>query len=144
MPTYNQLARKKRFRKKRKVLSVRLKGAPQIKGVCSEIRNSVSPKKPHSAKRKVAKVRLFKYRLKKTYLLAAIANGLQHGLQKFSIVLIRGGRCRDLPGVKYKIIKSKYDFQFNRKTDPYRRRRRSKYGIKKRDLKPPRKFNNVE
>ena len=93
-----------------------------------EIRNSVSPKKPHSAKRKVAKIRLSSGR----YIIAVIP-GQGHNLQKYSVVMIRGGRARDIPGVRYKIIKGKYDFSTFEKI--LRRRKRSKYGLPRPKLK---------
>jgi small subunit ribosomal protein S12 len=92
--------------------------------MCIEIRNSVSPKKPNSAKRKVAKVKLSSGR----HVIAAIP-GQGHNLQRFSVVLVRGGRARDIPGVRYKLIKGKYDFSIDERE--FRFKRRSKYGLSK-------------
>jgi small subunit ribosomal protein S12 len=106
MSTVNQLLKlKKRVQKIRRTTVLSLKQCPQKKGVCVEIRNSVSPKKPNSAKRKVAKVKLSTGR----NVIAAIP-GQGHNLQKYSVVMVRGGRARDIPGVRYKLIKGKYDF----------------------------------
>lgn len=124
MPTLNQLLKKKRIRKIKRTKVLSLRGCPQKKGVCIEIRNAVSPKKPNSAKRKVAKVRLSTGR----NILAAIP-GQGHNLQKYSVVLVRGGRARDIPGIRYKLIKGKYDFNLYERTE--RRKGRSKYGYPK-------------
>lgn len=124
MPTLNQLSKNKREQKKRRTTVLSLQGCPQKKGVCVEIRNSISPKKPNSAKRKVAKVRLSTGR----HILAAIP-GQGHNLQKFSVVLVRGGRARDIPGVRYKLIKGKYDFSLYERIE--RKKSRSKYGYSK-------------
>lgn len=126
MSTLCQLVKKKkRLQKRRRTKSYLLFGCPQKKGTCMQIRNSVSPKKPNSAKRKVAKIRL---RTIKRTIIAAIP-GQGHNLQKFSTVLIRGGRTRDIPGVRYKLIKGKYDFSFEERIE--RTKSRSKYGLKK-------------
>lgn len=126
MASLNQLVRKgKRLQKRRRSFVLSLNSCPQKKGICVEIRNSVSPKKPNSAKRKVAKIRL---RTIKRTIIAAIP-GQGHNLQKYSIVLIRGGRTRDIPGVKYKLIKGKYDFSVDERI--IRTKSRSKYGLKK-------------
>jgi small subunit ribosomal protein S12 len=125
MPTLIQLIKKKRrFQKRRKTTVRSLGGCPQKKGMCIEIRNSVSPKKPNSAKRKVAKVKLSSGR----HVIAAIP-GQGHNLQRFSVVLVRGGRARDIPGVRYKLIKGKYDFSIDERE--FRFKRRSKYGLSK-------------
>jgi small subunit ribosomal protein S12 len=124
MPTINQLIKKKRKIKKRRTKVLSLKSCPQRKGVCIEIRNNVSPKKPNSAKRKVAKVKLTTGR----HVLAAIP-GQGHNLQKFSIVMVRGGRARDIPGIRYKLIKGKYDFSLYERIE--RKKSRSKYGYPK-------------
>lgn len=124
MPTLNQLIKNNRVRKKKKTTVLSLRGCPQRKGICVEIRNSVSPKKPNSAKRKVAKVKLTTGR----HVLAAIP-GQGHNLQKFSVVMVRGGRARDIPGVRYKLIKGKYDFNLYERT--IRNKSRSKYGYPK-------------
>lgn len=123
--TYNQLSKQnKRKSKKKKTTVLSLAGCPQKKGICTEIRNSVSPKKPNSAKRKVAKVRLSTGR----HVIAAIP-GQGHNLQKYSVVLVRGGRARDIPGVRYKLIKGCYDFTTFERIK--RTKRRSKYGLSK-------------
>lgn len=133
MAILNQLIKMKtRLQKKRRTMVLRLQACPQKRGICAEIRNSVSPKKPNSAKRKVAKVRITSTG---RYLIAAIP-GQGHNLQKYSSVLIRGGRVRDVPGVRFKLIKGKYDFNFYESglENSLRRRRRSKYGIPKKIL----------
>ena len=129
MSTLIQLRRiKKRVQKRRRTKSFLLFGCPQKKGMCIQIRNSVSPKKPNSAKRKVAKIRL---RTIKRTIIAAIP-GQGHNLQKYSVVLIRGGRTRDIPGVRYKLIKGKYDFSVDERIA--RTKSRSKYGLKKKKI----------
>ena len=125
MASLNQLVRKgKRLQKKRRSFVLSLNSCPQKKGVCVEIRNSVSPKKPNSAKRKVAKVKLSTGK----HIIAAIP-GQGHNLQKYSVVMVRGGRARDIPGVRYKLIKGRYDFSLFEKIK--RTKRRSKYGLPK-------------
>jgi len=119
--TFNQLLKKKRIKKKPRSKTPALEGMPQKKGVCLKILLK-SPKKPNSAKRKVAKVRLTNKKVVFAYI-----PGEGHSLQQFSTVLMRGGRVKDLPGVKYHLIRNKFDFAGlkNRKTS------RSKYGTKK-------------
>ena len=124
MPTINQIIKLKRKINKRRTKVLRLESCPQKKGICTEIRNSVSPKKPNSAKRKVAKIRLSTGK----NVIAAIP-GIGHNLQKYSVVLVRGGRARDIPGVRYKLIKGKYDFSLFEKI--LRKKSRSKYGYEK-------------
>lgn len=125
MASLNQLVRKgKRIQKKRRSFVLSLNSCPQKKGICVEIRNSVSPKKPNSAKRKVAKVKLSTGK----HIIAAIP-GQGHNLQKYSVVMVRGGRARDIPGVRYKLIKGQYDFSLFERIK--RTKRRSKYGIPK-------------
>jgi small subunit ribosomal protein S12 len=125
MASLNQLIRrKKRLQKKRRSFVLSLGSCPQKKGICVEIRNSVSPKKPNSAKRKVAKVKLSTGK----HIIAAIP-GQGHNLQKYSVVMVRGGRARDIPGVRYKLIKGRYDFSLFERIK--RTKRRSKYGIPK-------------
>ncbi|CAI8054671.1 30S ribosomal protein S12 [Geodia barretti] len=120
MPTVNQLVRKPRVKVVKKTKAPALRGSPQKRGVCVQVR-TVTPKKPNSALRKVARVRL--------------ANGMEvtayipgegHTLQEHSVVLIRGGRVKDLPGVRYHIVRGALDCTgvVNRK------RGRSKYGTK--------------
>lgn len=121
MPTINQLSsRQNRVRKKTKVKSTALDQAPQRKGIVVKVVER-KPKKPNSAKRKVAKVRLSTGRSINVHI-----PGEGHNLQPHSIVLIRGGRANDLPGVKYRIIRGKYDCDpvANRRSSP------SKYGVK--------------
>ena len=121
MPTFNQLLNTKKARKeKRKKNKTRaLLQNPQCKGVCVKIFTR-SPKKPNSAVRKVSKVKL-----STGYKVESYIPGEGHNLQQYSVVLIRGGRTPDLPGVRYKNIRGKYDFSGvkNRKTS------RSKYGV---------------
>lgn len=125
MASINQLVKRgKRLQKKRRSFVMSLKSCPQKKGICVEIRNSVSPKKPNSAKRKVAKVKLSTGK----HIIAAIP-GQGHNLQKYSVVMVRGGRARDIPGVRYKLIKGRYDFSLFERIK--RTKRRSKYGIPK-------------
>jgi small subunit ribosomal protein S12 len=126
MTSLNQLIRlKKRQKKKKRTKVLSLQGCPQKKGVCVEIRNNTSPKKPNSARRKVAKVKLLSTG---KHVIASIP-GQGHNLQKFSLVLVRGGRAKDLPGVRYKLIKGKYDF--SQSENIIRKNGRSKYGMPK-------------
>ncbi|EPS73337.1 hypothetical protein M569_01422, partial [Genlisea aurea] len=125
MASLNQLLKKgKRLQKKRRSFVLSLNSCPQKKGICVEIRNSVSPKKPNSAKRKVAKIKLSSGKH-----IIAVIPGQGHNLQKYSVVMVRGGRARDIPGVRYKLIKGKYDFSLFEKIK--RTKRRSKYGLPK-------------
>lgn len=129
MPTIRQLSKSRRREAKKRKTRVRsLYGQPQIKGTCIEIRNSISPRKPNSGKRKVAKIIVKRSK----YIIASIP-GQGHFLQKFARVLIRGGRAKDIPGVKYKLIKGKYDFDVREKfpDNVKRSRKRSKYGVSK-------------
>ncbi len=103
MPTINQLVRKKRKPKVRKSKSPALEGCPQKRGVCIRV-YTTNPKKPNSALRKVAKVRLSSGRE-----IIAYIPGEGHNLQEHSVVLVRGGRVKDLPGVKYHILRGVYD-----------------------------------
>lgn len=120
MPTINQLVRKGRKKPVKKSKSVDLERCPQKKGVCLQVMTR-TPKKPNSALRKVARVRLSNGREVTAYI-----PGEGHNLQEHSIVLIRGGRVRDLPGIKYHIIRGKLD---TAGVDG-RKRGRSKYGAK--------------
>ncbi len=120
MPTINQLVRKGRKKLKSKSKSLDLEGCPQKKGVCLQVMTR-TPKKPNSALRKVARVRLTNGKEVTAYI-----PGEGHNLQEHSIVLIRGGRVRDLPGVKYHIIRGRLD---TAGVDG-RKRGRSKYGSK--------------
>ena len=121
MPTINQLIRKGRIRAKKKNASPALKGNPQKRGVCTRV-YTTTPKKPNSALRKVARVRLTNGMEVTAYI-----PGEGHNLQEHSVVLIRGGRVKDLPGVRYHILRGNLDTQgvANRK------QRRSLYGTKK-------------
>lgn len=126
MSSLNQLVKiKKRPQKIKRTTVLSLRGCPQKKGVCVEIRNNTSPKKPNSARRKVAKIKLLSTN---KHVIASIP-GQGHNLQKFSLVLVRGGRAKDLPGVRYKVIKGKYDF--SQSENIIRKNSRSKYGMSK-------------
>src|SRR5262245_59711091 len=121
MPTIQQLVRHGRTKKRTKRRTPALKGAPQRRGVCTRV-YTATPKKPNSALRKVARVRL----TSGTEVTAYIP-GIGHNLQEHSIVLVRGGRVRDLPGVRYHIIRGVLDSQGVQD----RKQARSKYGAKK-------------
>ncbi|HEY1038108.1 MAG TPA: 30S ribosomal protein S12 [Bacteroidia bacterium] len=121
MPTIQQLVRKGRFKAPNKSKSVALASCPQRRGVCTKV-YTTTPKKPNSAMRKVAKVRL----TNKEEIIAYIP-GEGHNLQEHSIVLVRGGRVKDLPGVRYHIIRGALD---TAGVDG-RKQRRSKYGAKR-------------
>ena len=121
MPTINQLVRKGREKVTHKTKSPALEGCPQKRGVCTKVM-TVTPKKPNSALRKVARVRL-----SNGIEVTAYIPGIGHNLQEHSVVLIRGGRVKDLPGVRYHIIRGTKDTQGV--TD--RKRSRSTYGTKK-------------
>lgn len=121
MPTINQLVRKGRQRAHKKTSAPALKGSPQKRGVCLNVR-TVSPKKPNSALRKIARVRLTNGMEVTAYI-----PGIGHNLQEHSVVLIRGGRVKDLPGVRYHIVRGALDTAGTRD----RKNSRSKYGAKK-------------
>ena len=121
MPTIQQLVRKGRQDKVAKTKTAALKGSPQRRGVCTRV-YTTTPKKPNSALRKVARVRLTNGMEVTAYI-----PGEGHNLQEHSIVLIRGGRVKDLPGVRYHIIRGTLDTQ----GIAARRQRRSKYGAKR-------------
>lgn len=123
MPTLNQLRRRPRLRKLRLSRSPRLI-APQRRGVCLKV-YTTSPKKPNSAVRKVAKVRIAG---SKGSLLAAIP-GFGHNLTEHSVVLVRGGKVPDLPGVRYRLIRGRYDFLAREVIK--RSSRRSKFSIRR-------------
>lgn len=123
MLTLNQLLNKNRIKKKKKVSKIALVSSPQRKGVCVRV-STTSPKKPNSAVRKICRVRL-----SDGLIVTAAIPGHGHNLQKHSVVLIRGGRVRDLPGVKYKLIRGKYDLDLNENIK--RTQARSKWGLKK-------------
>ena len=120
MPTINQLVRFGRVVQKAKKKNVALESCPQKRGVCLLVK-TVTPKKPNSALRKVARVRLSNGKEVTAYI-----PGIDHNLQEHSIVLVRGGRVRDLPGVRYHIVRGTLDALgvANRKQS------RSKYGAK--------------
>ena len=121
MPTINQLVRFGRKPKTTKSKSPALKNCPQRRGVCLQVMTR-TPKKPNSALRKVAKVRLTN-----GYEVIAYIGGEGHNLQEHSIVLVRGGRVKDLPGVRYKIIRGTLDAAGVRD----RKQARSRYGAKR-------------
>src|SRR5574343_323370 len=121
MPTITQLIRLGRILKKKKTKSPALKACPQRRGVCLQVR-TMTPKKPNSALRKIARVRLTTGIEVTSYI-----PGEGHNLQEHSIVLVRGGRVKDLPGVRYHIVRGTLDAAGVEK----RRRSRSKYGVKR-------------
>ncbi len=121
MPTINQLVRKPRTPEMAKTKTPALKGAPQKRGVCTRV-YTTTPKKPNSALRKVARVRL-----SNGMEVTAYIPGVGHNLQEHSVVLIRGGRVKDLPGVRYKVIRAALDTS----GVADRKQARSKYGAKK-------------
>ena len=121
MATTNQLVRKPRDRKVAKSTVPALESSPQKRGVCTRV-YTTTPKKPNSAMRKVARVRLTN-----GFEVTSYIGGEGHNLQEHSVVLIRGGRVKDLPGVRYHIIRGTLDTQGVRD----RRQRRSKYGAKR-------------
>jgi small subunit ribosomal protein S12 len=121
MPTISQLIRKGRTALKNKTTAPALKGSPQKRGVCIRVYTS-TPKKPNSALRKVARVRLTNGMEVTTYI-----PGMGHNLQEHSVILIRGGRVKDLPGVRYHIIRGTLDSVGVED----RKQSRSKYGTKK-------------
>jgi small subunit ribosomal protein S12 len=127
MPTINQLVKYGRRKQARKSKVRDLDRSPQKRGVCLIVKTQ-TPKKPNSALRKVARVRLTNGKEVTTYI-----PGVDHNLQEHSIVLIRGGRVRDLPGVRYHVIRGSLDCAGvqNDKDGRPRRRSRSKYGVKK-------------
>jgi len=138
MPTFNQLVRKGRTKTKNKIKSPALRGSlnsvrnrmvvsvsPQKRGVVTMIK-TMPPKKPHSAMRKVAKVRLSNKREMTVYI-----PGIGHNIAEHAVVMVRGGRVRDLPGVRYHIVRGKYDAE----AVVGRKQSRSKYGVKKDGVK---------
>ena len=121
MPTIQQLVRKGRTSLNKKSKSLALKNCPQRRGVCTRV-YTTTPKKPNSALRKVARVRLTNGNEVNAYI-----GGEGHNLQEYSVVLVRGGRVKDLPGVRYHIIRGALDTSgVNERTQ-----RRSKYGTKR-------------
>ena len=121
MPTIQQLVRKGRESKFRKEKTPALKGCPQRRGVCTRV-YTTTPKKPNSAMRKVEMVRLTNGNEVNAYI-----PGEGHNLQEHSIVLVRGGRVKDLPGVRYKVVRGTLDTASVRD----RKQSRSRYGAKK-------------
>ena len=121
MPTINQLVRQGREAVRKKSKTPAMESCPQKRGVCIRV-YTTTPKKPNSALRKVARVRLTNGIEVTTYI-----PGVGHNLQEHSIVLVRGGRVKDLPGVRYKIIRGSLDTQGVRN----RKQARSRYGAKK-------------
>ena len=121
MPTIEQLVRKGRQAKPKKSKTLALKGSPLRHGVCTRV-YTTTPKKPNSAMRKVARVRLTNGKEVNAYI-----PGEGHNLQEHSIVLVRGGRVKDLPGVRYHLVRGALD---SAGVDG-RRQRRSKYGAKR-------------
>jgi small subunit ribosomal protein S12 len=121
MPTINQLVRKGRAKISRKATTPALGGSPQRRGVCVRVYTS-TPKKPNSALRKVARVRLTS-----GYEVTSYIPGVGHNLQEHSVVLVRGGRVKDLPGVRYHIIRGTLDAVGVQD----RKQSRSKYGAKR-------------
>jgi small subunit ribosomal protein S12 len=120
MPTMNQLVKRPRTETKRTERKSEISGSPQKRGVCLIVR-TMTPKKPNSALRKIARVRLTNGKEVTAYI-----PGIDHNLQEHSTVLIRGGRVRDLPGVRYHIIRGVLDCS----GVAGRKRGRSKYGAK--------------
>ena len=121
MPTIQQLVRKGRVSKRAKVKTPALKGSPQRRGVCTRV-YTTTPKKPNSALRKVCRVRLVNGMEVTAYI-----PGIGHNLQEHSMVLIRGGRVKDLPGVRYKVIRGTLDCA----AVDNRKQGRSRYGAKR-------------
>ena len=121
MPTISQLIRKGRKERSKRSKSPALESRPQVRGVCLQVR-TMTPKKPNSALRKIARVRLTNGIEVTSYI-----PGEGHNLQEHSIVLVRGGRVRDLPGVRYHIVRGSLDCLGVEK----RKQGRSKYGAKK-------------
>jgi small subunit ribosomal protein S12 len=121
MPTINQLIRKGRSKIKKKTSAPALAGCPQRRGVCVRV-YTTTPKKPNSALRKVARVRLTS-----GYEITSYIPGIGHNLQEHSVVLVRGGRVKDLPGVRYHIVRGSLDAVGVQD----RKQSRSKYGSKR-------------
>lgn len=126
MPTFNQLVRKKRRVQRRSTKAPVLEACPQKRGVCLQVK-TMTPKKPNSALRKIARVRLSNGKEVTVYI-----PGEGHNLQEHSIVLVRGGRIRDLPGVRYQVIRGALDAL----GVEGRQQSRSRYGAKKGVKKP--------
>lgn len=127
MPTFNQLIRKERKKITTKTKSPALQGCPQKRGVCTQVKTT-TPKKPNSALRKIARVKLTNGAE-----ITAYIPGVGHNLQEHSVVLVRGGRVKDLPGVRYHIVRGTLDTQGVKD----RKQGRSKYGSKKEGIGGP-------
>ena len=121
MPTFNQLIRKSRVKTRVKTKSPALQKCPQKRGVCTQVKTT-TPKKPNSALRKIARIKLTNGSEVTAYI-----PGVGHNLQEHSVVLIRGGRVKDLPGVRYHIVRGTLDTQGVKD----RKQSRSKYGAKR-------------
>ncbi|TFG37871.1 MAG: 30S ribosomal protein S12 [Syntrophobacterales bacterium] len=121
MPTINQLIRKGRTKIKKKTTAPALASCPQRRGVCVRV-YTTTPKKPNSALRKVARVRLTS-----GYEVTSYIPGIGHNLQEHSVVLVRGGRVKDLPGVRYHVVRGTLDAMGVQD----RKKSRSKYGAKR-------------
>nr|WCH57184.1 ribosomal protein S12 [Hypnea musciformis] len=121
MPTIQQLIRSERKKSNKKTKSPALKSCPQRRGVCTRV-YTITPKKPNSALRKVARVKLTS-----GFEVTAYIPGIGHNIQEHSVVLIRGGRVKDLPGVRYHIVRGTLDSTGVKD----RKKSRSKYGTKK-------------
>ena len=127
MPTIHQIARKNsssfRLPKKKFIIAKALLGRPQLRGVCIRV-YTTKPKKPNSANRKVAKLKLSTGKR-----IIAYVHGSGNNLQQHSVVMVRGGRRRDLPGIHYQLVRGKYDFSAPESF--VRMKRRSKFGTKR-------------
>jgi small subunit ribosomal protein S12 len=121
MPTVNQLLKKCRKPKRKYCRTLNLEGSPQRRGICVKV-YITKPKKPNSAERKIAKIKLSTGK----FIRAAIP-GQGHTLQEHAVVLVRAGRVRDIPGMHYRIIRGKLDFNYKENFD--RQQRRSKFSI---------------
>ena len=121
MPTINQLVKRGREKQRAKERAPALQGSPQKRGVCTRV-YTTTPKKPNSALRKVARVRLTNGIEVTSYI-----PGVGHNLQEHSVVLVRGGRVKDLPGVRYKVVRGTLDAA----GVSDRKKARSQYGVKK-------------
>lgn len=128
MPTRNQLLRNIRTRRIRRSRLLALAGAPQRRGVIYKLA-IMTPRKPNSAKRKIAKIKLL-FNNKRVF---ASVPGMGHNLHEYSVVIVRGGSAKDLPGVNYTMVRGLLDFSFRENFE--RAQSRSKYGIKRKELK---------
>jgi small subunit ribosomal protein S12 len=125
MATINQLIKRKKVVKRAKVTVKALQGCPYKRGTCVRVLTT-KPKKPNSAIRKIVKVKLTNGRR-----ITAVVPGIGHKLYEHAVVLVRGGRANDLPGVRYKLVRGVYDF--DKAEDFKRTHKRSKYGVKKKE-----------